>query len=80
MTFDWQDLAALGVVAVAVAYLARLGIAAVSRRGDSAGGCGSGCGSCPVGPSSTAGRAHANGKGGPLVTIGPPPSPSKRDR
>lgn len=62
MTFDWQDLSALAVVAVAVLYLARLGLAAVSSRG----GCGSGCGSCPS-------AASTHGKGEPLVRIGPPP-------
>ena len=43
MIVDWQLIAALGIVAFAAAYVARLGWKAV--RGKSA-GCGSGCGSC----------------------------------
>jgi hypothetical protein len=58
MQFDWQLIIALGIVAAAVLYIARLGWKAL--RGKSA-GCGS-CGSCS---SSKAGE-----KGVPLVAIG----------
>lgn len=79
MILDWQELAALSVVLVALAYLARLGLSAVTARGsEKGGGCGSGCGSCPSGPASETG-VSANGKGGPLVSIGPPRVPPKRD-
>lgn len=77
MILDWQELAALSVVLVALAYLARLGLSAVTARGSATGGgCGSGCGSCPSG---SVPDASANGRGGPLVSIGPPPVPPRRD-
>lgn len=55
MIFDWQDFAALGIVAVAIAYLARqLIIATRARRSGQ-------CGSC-TGCSAASGRV-------PLVTL-----------
>ena len=72
MTFDWQDLAALGSVAIAVGYLVRLGLGALSIRGTNGAGCASGCGSC------SASKGNQSRTGGPLVMIGPPASPPKQ--
>lgn len=60
----WQDLAALCVVVVALAYLGRLALQAVRATGKV--GCGTGCGSCPS-------RAGAKGAPREVVTLGPPP-------
>ncbi|QDV32456.1 FeoB-associated Cys-rich membrane protein [Tautonia plasticadhaerens] len=67
MMTAWQDVAALAMVALALGYLARSGYRAVSTRGASGAGCGSGCGNCPSGS-----EAGANGRGEPLVMIDPP--------
>jgi hypothetical protein len=68
MTLDWQEIAALSVVLVASAYLLRLALGVIAP-----GGCKTGCGSCPSASTSE------NVGGGPLVSIGPPPNPPKRD-
>jgi hypothetical protein len=44
MNLGWQDLAALGIVFAAAAYLSMLAWGALTRKSTS--GCGSGCGSC----------------------------------
>lgn len=57
MSWGWQEVGALGLVAAAAAYLARLSWRAV-RRTTSGGGCGAGAfGSCPSSraPAATAG-------------------------
>lgn len=71
----WQDIAALGVVALALGYLGRSAYRVASARRTAGLGCGSGCGSCPSGP-----QDDANGRGEPLVTIGPPRMPSGRGK
>jgi hypothetical protein len=47
MTWGWQDVVALTLVAVALAYLARRAWRTLARR--PSGGCATGCGACPVG-------------------------------
>jgi hypothetical protein len=71
---SWQDIAALGLVALALGYLGRSALGAVSGRRPAGGGCGSGCGGCPSGR-----EAGPDGRGEPLVSLGPPPRPSHRD-
>jgi len=44
MALGWQDLVALGIVSLAVLYLARLALGALTRK--QANGCGAGCGKC----------------------------------
>ncbi|MCL4192807.1 MAG: hypothetical protein KJZ87_13825 [Thermoguttaceae bacterium] len=60
MIFDWQDIAALGIVAAAIAYLLRQSVIAFRARRSVQ------CGSC-TGCSAASGRV-------PLVTLqtGPP--------
>jgi hypothetical protein len=72
----WQDIAALGLVALALGYLARLGLGAVSGRKSAGGGCGSGCGGCPSGRSS---GLDGRGEQPPLVSIGALPRPSHQE-
>ncbi|HVC95206.1 MAG TPA: FeoB-associated Cys-rich membrane protein [Pirellulales bacterium] len=48
MKYDWQDLAALSIVALACGYLLWQGWRLV-RRKQPPGGCGGGCAKCPSG-------------------------------
>jgi hypothetical protein len=47
MTFDWQQMATLAIVALAVAYVGRLGWRTFVQR--KAAACGGGCKSCAAG-------------------------------
>jgi hypothetical protein len=47
MTFDWQQIATLAIVALAVGYVGRLGWRTVVQR--KAAACGGGCKSCVAG-------------------------------
>jgi len=62
MTFDWQNILALALVAAAVAYLARLALATMRVR--KAAGCGT-CSSC----SSTTDPANADKAAGQIVSV-----------
>jgi hypothetical protein len=53
---DWQPIAALGAVAVALVYVGRVALRALRGRGA---GCGGGC-KCP-------GSAAGKGRGEPLI-------------
>jgi len=66
MTWGWQDVAALAVVAACLAYLLRRAWRAVART--PASGCAIGCGSCP----SAAGGRRAAGPILPVESLGRP--------
>ena len=66
----WQDLVALGMVALAALYLGRLFAGSLMRGHTS--GCASGCGKCPI-------RSHANvGEPHQVVQIGTIPRVERR--
>ena len=65
---DWQDIAAWGLVALALGYVLRMAYRSMSSQGAGS-GCGSGCGSCPSAAGPNAGKKE---RGEPLVSIGPP--------
>lgn len=60
MSFDWQNVIAIGIVALAMAYLARHFYRRLTRR--VTGGCGS-CGTCPSGDQQSSTAV-------PLVSLG----------
>ena len=67
MPIDWQDIAALGAVGLALTYLARSSVRALGMKKGGGAGCGSGCGSCP-----SRSDEKAGGEPDRIVTIGPP--------
>jgi hypothetical protein len=74
MNLGWQDLAAMGIVFAAAAYLTRLAWGALTRK--AAGGCASGCGSCSVQSRSALGMRGVEPD--QVVSIGTLGSPSGR--
>jgi hypothetical protein len=62
VTLGWQDFVAIGIVLLAVGYLARLALGALTRKEKS--GCGAGCGKC------SSPRAATRDEPGQLVEIG----------
>ena len=75
MTFDWQTITVLAIVAVAAVYLARAAWQTVARR--KAAACGS-CSSCPTGDEEqqvvAIGNPTAQANGAPHATASKPDS------
>ena len=69
MISTWQDLVAMGIVALALAYLGRLVLTTFVRK--QAGSCATGCGKC---------SARQPREASQVITIGIPGTSSSRTR